>query len=105
MHIYIVSFGIAECEVSGAGCDERRELLMDMLAFESPTFWSETTSFCIAKSEQSTDAFGIYLAAALSPEHDALFILDPADQSAAFFGNVQDPALLQSFFPDLHRLS
>lgn len=67
-------------------------------------FWDETTSFILVESSLSTYEFGAKVCKGLSAQHDMVFIFDPDDSSACYFGAVAHAGVLKSFFPDLKKL-
>jgi hypothetical protein len=68
-------------------------------------YWEDTTSFFLVESTLSTPAIAKKGAAALSAADDMLFVFDPADMSACYFGDVAHPEVLKSFFPKLQKVT
>lgn len=98
MSNYFVTFRISDKTVNGKSYDERRTQLIENVYVEGNSFWDETTSFLIVGSNLTTDAFGAMAAKGLSENDDMVVVIDPTDMSMAYFGAVQYPDVLESFF-------
>jgi hypothetical protein len=86
-------------------CDERRLLLIDNVCTEGMGYWDEPTSFFAVESNLNTEPFAAKACKGLSASEDLVFIFDPTDMSACYFGAVKDVAVLQSFFPKLKKVA
>lgn len=104
MATYCVTFRISDKTVNGKSYDYRYTALVEAATSAEAGFWSETTSFFLAGSELGTYAFVSKLSKELSAKDDLLFVFDPDDQSSAYFGAVEHPDVLKSFFPTLKKL-
>lgn len=98
MFTYCVTFRIADKTISGKTYDDRRDALMDNVRSKDQGFWEETTSFILVESELTTDAFAAKAAKGLSAKDDLVIVFDPTDMSLAYFGPVEHPEVLKSFF-------
>jgi hypothetical protein len=67
-------------------------------------YWEETTSFFIVESNLSTEDIAKRAAQALSARDDMLFLFDPKDMSACYFGPIAHADVLGSFFPKLKKV-
>lgn len=104
MSNYCITFRIAHATVGGKSYDERRQTLLDNVRENGHGYWEETTSFVMAESALDTLAFGKRAIAGLSAKHDLVFIFDPSDMSAVYFGALEHFDILESFFPRLQKL-
>jgi hypothetical protein len=105
MFTYYVTFRIANDTVNGKTYAERRQTLVDNVRSAGAGFWDETTSFFLIESNLDTNAMGAKATSGLSAAKDMVVVIDPTDQSAAYFGAVQHVDVLQSFFPETHKVS
>jgi hypothetical protein len=103
MDNYCVTFRIAERVVDGKSASERRQRLIDNVYGEDG-FWDEPTSFILVTSSLSTSEFAKMACAGLSASHDLVFIFDPKDMSAAYFGKIDHLDVLKSFFPQARKV-
>ncbi|RCK48888.1 hypothetical protein [Thalassospira profundimaris] len=99
MSTYCVTFRIASKTVNGKTYDDRYEKLIDNLHTGSNGFWAEPTSFILVGSSLDTNSFAKKIVEGLSRSDDMLFVFDPEDMSACYFGAVDGPDILKSFFP------
>lgn len=104
MATYCVSFRIANRTINGKSYDERRQRLIDNMTTKGLGFWDETTSFVLVESNLSTDEFATKACAGLSKRDDLVFLFDPDDSSAVYFGALDRRDVLSSFFPYLKKL-
>jgi hypothetical protein len=100
---YCVTFRIANKTINGKTYDERRDQLIENVRTEKLGFWAEPTSFMLVESRLDTVAFSRRAVQGLSKQ-DLVFIFDPADMSACYFGAVEEEAVLLSFFPKAKKL-
>lgn len=104
MATYAVTFRIADKTVGGKTYSDRYDQLMKNLREKDKGYWVETTSFVLVESSLSTDAFGAKAVRGLSKVDDLLFVFDPSDESACYFGAVEHADVLKSFFPKAKKL-
>ncbi|XSG81216.1 MAG: hypothetical protein ACPW61_08995 [Methyloligella sp. ZOD6] len=104
MATYCVSFRISNQTLDGRSYSERRAELIKAVRQEDMGYWEETTSFILVESELSTNEFAEMASKLLSKEHDMLFVFDPEDMSACYFGAVEHAEVLKSFFPRLKKV-
>lgn len=97
MGTYCVTFKLAAQTVNGNTYEERRQSIIDAVYSENG-FWDETTSFILVNSPLNTNDFAAKASEGLSAKHDLLVAFDPEDMSMAYFGTVEDPEVLSSFF-------
>lgn len=104
--MYLVTFRIADKTVAGQSYQDRYVALDKQLKARAKTdgIWYDTTSFFVVGSNENTYEFGNRLAAPLNEDHDMLFVFDPEDKSACYFGNIQAEDVLLSFFPKARKL-
>lgn len=100
---YCITFRIANKTVAGKTYEERRQILIDNVYTESG-YWDEPTSFILAYSTLDTASFADMACKGLSKADDLLFIFDPEDRSAYYFGPVKETDVLHSFFPSLKKV-
>jgi len=99
MATYCVTFRISEEVVGTADYQERYDTLMQNAdAVIKGGHWAETTSFFLMESTLLTQDLCKQLAKGLSKSKDLLVVFDPADMSVAYFGAVEHPEALCSFF-------
>lgn len=98
MSTYAVTFRIAEKTINGKSYHERRQQLVDNVRGKNTGFWDETTSFFLVESRLSTDAFTAQAVRGLSAREDMVVVFDPEDMSCGYFGAVEHPDVLRSFF-------
>lgn len=101
---YCISFRLANKTVGGKTYDQRREILEDNARTEGQGWWNETTAFLLAESNLDTNAFAAKVCKGLSAADDIVFVFDPTDQSACYFGPVESVDVLRSFFPKLKKV-
>ena len=77
---------------------------MDAAHTKGLGFWDATTSFLLVNSTLHTEAFAKKLSAGLDATHDMLVVFDPSDMSLAYFGAVNEPIVLASFFNTAKKL-
>lgn len=77
---------------------------MDAARQADAGFWDATTSFIIAQSPLNTEVFAAALAKGLSAKHDMLVVFDPTDMSMSYFGVVNAPDVLCTFFKHSKKL-
>lgn len=104
MYQYAITFRIANKTVGGKSYDDRYEQLLSNLREEGFGFWDETTSFALVESRLGTYELGKRASRGLSQRHDLLFLFDPEDMSACYFGAVEHEDVLLSFFPNAKKL-
>jgi hypothetical protein len=104
MSTYCLTFRISEKTVSNKTYAERRDALYENVRIKGRGFWEETTSFMLVESDLDTESFAKKACTGLSAKDDMLFIFDPDDKSAAYFGAVEYPDILKSFFPLLKNV-
>lgn len=66
-------------------------------------YWEETTSFIVTESDLDTNAYSAKVCKGLSSTEDMVFVFDPTDMSACYFGAVRHADVLESFFPKLKK--
>lgn len=103
--MYCVSFRLANKTINGKTYDERRQQLINNVHTETCGFWDETTSFFLITSGLDTNSFAVKACKGLSPTEVMVFLFDPSDQSACYFGAVKHPDVLRSFFPKLKKVA
>ncbi|QKV18684.1 hypothetical protein [Oricola thermophila] len=101
---YCVTFRVADQTVNGKTYNERRQSIIDAVRKEDLGYWEETTSFFLAESNLDTTTFGKTASAGLSAKHDMLAAFDPSDMSLAYFGAIDHPDVLASFFKTAKKL-
>lgn len=101
--IYCVSFRLANKVLNGKTYDERRQQLIDNIHTEGCGYWEDTTSFFLITSDLDTDSFTAKACKGLSATEDMVFVFDPTDMSASYFGGIKHPDVLRSFFPQLKK--
>ncbi len=79
-------------------------MLCENARTEDLGYWDETTSFILAESSLTTNDFAEKVCKGLSAEDDMVFVFDPADMSACYFGNVASVDVLKSFFPKAEKV-
>ena len=104
MSNYCVTFRLANKPVNGKTYEERRQLLIDNVHTPGAGYWDEPTSFFLAASNLDTEAFAAKACKGLSASEDLIFVMDPADKSACYFGPVKHVDVLRSFFPKLKKV-
>ena len=104
MSTYCITFRIADLTVNDRTYDDRRSALIEAARAYDGGYWEETTSFLLAESDLTTGAFGATLAKTLSKKNDLLFVFDPSDMSASYFGAIESAEVLRSFFPLAKKL-
>ncbi len=104
MWTYYVTFRIANETVGGKSYTARRASLVESVQSDGAGYWDETTSFFLVQSNLDTNALALKAASGLSAQKDMLVVIDPSDQSAAYFGAVQTVDVLLSFFPKLKKV-
>lgn len=104
MATYCVAFRIADKIAGGKSYSDRYQQLTDILYDGRSGYWSELTSFILVQSELDTESFARKAASVLSRSHDMLFVLDPSDESACYFGAIEEQEVLISFFPRAKKL-
>lgn len=102
--MYIVTFRIADRTVGGQTRQQRYNQLIENLQNGSDGFWCDTTSFFVIGSAEHTYEFAERISEGLSVDHDMLFTFDPEDMSACYFGTLESPEVLKSFFPLMKKL-
>ncbi|MBZ6076201.1 hypothetical protein [Microvirga puerhi] len=103
MYNYCLTFRIAEQTVGGKTPSERRQRLIDNV-YSTNGFWAEPTSFMLVNSGLSTSELAKKACAGLSASHDLVFVFDPEDMSACYFGPVKEVDVLKSFFPKAKKV-
>lgn len=104
-YTYAISFRIADKTVGGKTYEDRRQSLIDgARASGEMGFWDGTTSFILVESDMTTGAIAKSACKGLSEKDDMLFLFDPADMSAYYFGAVPHTDVLGTFFPKLKKL-
>ena len=102
---YAISFRVANRTIGGRTYDERRQSIIDgARGPEKMGFWDETTSFILVESNLQTDAIAKAASRGLVASADMLFVFDPSDESACYFGAVEHVDVLRSFFPKLKKV-
>lgn len=97
-HTYCVTFRVADQTINGKTYNERRQSIVDAVRTKGLGYWEETTSFFLVESNLDTTNFTKAASSGLSANHDMLVAFDPADMSAGYFGAIEHPAVLASFF-------
>ena len=100
---YCVTFRIANRTINGRTYDERREMLINNVRKERMGYWDEPTSFILVESALDTPSFARRAVSGL-PHDDLVFVFDPADMSACYFGAVKNEDVLLSFFPKAKKI-
>ncbi len=103
MSTYFVTFRVAHQTVGGSTYDERRQSIIDAVYTEHG-YWEETTSFLIVDSSLNTKSFAANASQGLNANHDLLVAFDPDDMSVAYFGAIEHPDVLASFFRTAQKL-
>ncbi|MCQ1779164.1 hypothetical protein NOJ05_18325 [Neorhizobium galegae] len=98
MAYYCISFRIADQTANGKSYDDRRSSLIAAARAQDSGFWDSTTSFILAESSLDTWTFAKSVCADLSEQHDMAVVFDPSDMSMSYFGQVNAPEVLESFF-------
>ena len=101
---YCVTFRIANKTVDGQTYDERRQRLIDNVRTDGLGYWDEPTSFLLVESPMNTPSFGRAAVQGLSKNDDLVFVFDPDDKSACYFGPLRHEAVLLSFFPKAKKI-
>lgn len=104
MSNYCVSFRVGDQTVGGQTYTDRYNRLIDNAFDGSQGYWDETTAFLLVGSSLSTPDFAKKVCAGLSLQHDMVFIFDPSDMSANYFGPFEHAEALVSFFPRAKKL-
>ncbi|ERP87267.1 hypothetical protein Q669_10915 [Labrenzia sp. C1B10] len=104
MATYCVSFRLANKTIGGKSYDERRKLIETNVWAKGQGYWDETTSFILAGSDLDTFSFAKKASEGLGAKDDILLVFDPSDMSAAYFGPVDSPEILGSFFNVLKKV-
>ena len=104
MSTYNVTCRLANKTFGGKTYDERRQVLIANIRTNELGYWDEPTSFFLAESNLSTDAFAAKACKGLSASDDLVFIFDSSDMSACYFGPVKEVAVLQSIFPKAKKV-
>lgn len=99
---HCVTFRIANKTVGGKTYEDRYRKLIDNLTKEGLGYWDETTAFVLVESALDTFSF-IDRAKSGLCDQDLLFVFDPSDMSAAYFGSLENRTVLKSFFPLLKQ--
>lgn len=102
MSTYCVTFRIVNKTIGGQTYNDRYNRLISNV-YGPNGFWDGTTSFLLANSSQDTVGFAERATDGLSQE-DMVFLFDPDDMSACYFGAVPELEILRSFFPKLERI-
>jgi hypothetical protein len=105
MSNYCVTFRLANKTIDGKTYDERREMLIENVRTEGMGYWDEPTSFFLAESNLHTEPFAAKACKGLSSTEDLVFVFDPTDMSACYFGAVKHVDVLKSFFPKLKKVA
>lgn len=95
---------VASQIANGKTYDERRQSIVDAVRRDGLGYWDETTSFFLVESSASTPDVAKIASAGLSATHDMLVAFDPSDMSVAYFGAVQSPDVLGSFFASVNKV-
>lgn len=98
MSVYAISFRIAERTIGGRTYNERRDSLIEAASAQKQGFWDATTSFILTESNLDTFTFGEALSSGLNEANDMMIVFDPSDMSMAYFGDVDEPDILGTFF-------
>ncbi|MBX9452171.1 MAG: hypothetical protein KL801_10080 [Mesorhizobium sp.] len=101
---YCVTFRVADIVVGGKTYNERRQSIVDAVKTKGLGYWEETTSFFLVESSFDTVSFTKAASKGLSASHDMLAAFDPSDMSVAYFGAIEHPDVLASFFQTAKRL-
>jgi hypothetical protein len=101
---YCVTFRIANKTINGQSYDDRRQRLIDNVTAQKRGFWAEPTSLLLVESDLNTTSFGKAAVQGLSSRDDLVFVFDPSDMSAGYFGPVQHLDVLRSFFPKAKKI-
>lgn len=102
---YCVTFRLANEAINGLTYEDRRQQLIANVKSNGMGFWDEPTSFMLVESDLDTYAFGSAAVRGLSSSKDLVFIFDPSDKSACYFGAIQYAPVLVSFFPSAKKIS
>ena len=101
---YCVTFRLANKTINGKTYEERRQMLIDDVRTDGLGYWDEPTSFILVESSLNTDQFAAKACKGLSASEDLVFVFDPSDMSACYFGAVKHADVLRSFFPKLKKV-
>lgn len=96
---YCVTFRLANKTIGGKSYAERRQQLIDNVYTDGMGYWEEPTSFLLVESHLDTGSLASKACKGLSATEDLVFIFDPSDMSACYFGAVKEVDVLKSFFP------
>lgn len=105
MYTYYITFRIADRTLAGQTYEDRRQQLMTNARTKGGGFWAETTSFILAESELDTYSYAKRVCQGLSAAHDLVVVIDPSDDSAAYFGPIEEEEVLRSFIPKAKKLT
>ncbi|UPA25339.1 hypothetical protein [Shinella oryzae] len=103
MSIYCVTFRIANETIGGKTYADRRQSVVEAVN-SGNGYWDETTSFFLVESALNTPNFTKAASAGLDAHKDMLVAFDPSDMSMAYFGAVETPDVLASFFRSAQKL-
>jgi len=101
--MYVLTFRIKNETIGGKSYQDRYDALHAALK-KNNGLWYDTTSFYLMGSAESTSAIGARLVQGLNAQHDMLFVFDPEDMSACYFGNIGSLGALTGFFPKSKKL-
>lgn len=101
---YSVTFRLANKTIAAKTYEERRQMLIDNVRTDGFGYWDEPTSFFLVESGLNTDQFAAKACKGLSASEDLVFVFDPDDKSASYFGAVKHLDVLNSFFPKLKKV-
>ncbi|WP_448031533.1 hypothetical protein [Bradyrhizobium liaoningense] len=104
-YTYCVSFRLADKTINGKTYEERRQQLIDNIYTDGCGYWDETTSFFLITSNLDTNNFAAKACRGLSATEDMIFVFDPTDMSACYFGAVEHADVLKWFFPLLRKVN
>jgi hypothetical protein len=103
MSTYCVTFRIANETIGDKTYADRRQSVVEAVN-SGNGYWDETTSFFLVESALNTPNFAKAASAGLSKTKDMLVAFDPEDMSMAYFGAVERPDVLATFFTSAHKL-
>ena len=104
MSTYCITFRIGDKTVGDQTYADRYQQLITNAHEGSDGYWEETTAFLLVGSNLRTPDFARKICKGLSAAHDMVFVFDPSDMSANYFGPFEYINVLASFFPLAKKL-
>ncbi|WP_411033854.1 hypothetical protein [Shinella sp. BYT-45] len=104
MSVFCVSISIADKNIDGRTCEERRQSVFDAFHTDGRGLWQEMTSFFLVESELSAVDLAKKVSSRLSRTDDFLLVFDPFDMTVGYFGPFTSPEVLESYFTHTTRV-